>query len=280
MMILSLLILSQASANLVGCPMPKFTSPENVVLTGDKMVLVTHASTAWDGRFTSKAGMDQTVEFGKKHGMPVVYLQDNDPLEIDSEKSYFWSDCNPTYVVESSAGEFDFKVSASHVYTVGGHWDACELKTVEHLVRQWKLSQPTQNLTITYVMDGLYLYGNGVTSDDPYYAEWNQFLDRLSFKNPRASWQMKKLNLLEAWSIINDTEKKNSHSLMTEFLKEQLPPSLSSFPPQYRIELWLDGKLLEVLQDAAPSNTDSPAPILKLEYIPSVYTTADLLIDG
>lgn len=247
------------------CPAPQFTDSFHVELNSDTLVLATHASTYWDGMKNAKQGVDETVAFAKSHQIPVVYLQD------DSE-GYYWGDCNPTYTVRSAAGEFYFHVPARHVYTIGGHWDACELTSIEDLTRQWKQARLNENLTITYVMNGLYMYGADVTDKDTYYNRWNKELIQLDQKNPEHF--NTKMNLVQMIEIINRFEKRGSHALKTEFFKEQLPPSVLSFSENYQIELWYEGERIEIIRPATVESDTTP-PVLKLEYIHSITNSVN-----
>src|SRR4051812_11391548 len=83
-----------------------FTDSAQVNLGTDAALIVTHPSTQWDGRFSSKLGMDAAVKFAKSHKMPVVYMEDANTG--NGSDSYFFSDCQPTYWFHSLGGEFSY----------------------------------------------------------------------------------------------------------------------------------------------------------------------------
>src|ERR1700748_2176116 len=109
-LILSFFALAAAPALAAPCAAPDFTQPANVNLSNESVMIVTHPSTLWDGRFASKVGMDAAVIYAKHHNIPVIYLAGN-----NSNETYFFSDCKPTYWVQSSGGEFSFDVAPNHV---------------------------------------------------------------------------------------------------------------------------------------------------------------------
>lgn len=112
--ILALVLFSPAA--LAVCHKPQFIEPSQVTPNSDAVLIVTHASSTYDTRLSSKRGVDKAVSFAKSRGIPVIYLQDNTAAE-----KYFTADCSPDYRVFSRDGELPFEVKASQVYVVGGH---------------------------------------------------------------------------------------------------------------------------------------------------------------
>jgi hypothetical protein len=110
---------------LASCPGHAFTEPTQLKLTGESVMIVTHASSNDDGRIATKSGVDEAVRFAKKRRIPVVYLQDDRPAI-----NYFMEDCSPDYWVYSEGGEIGFDVPASHLYTTGGHLEECLSSTL------------------------------------------------------------------------------------------------------------------------------------------------------
>jgi hypothetical protein len=115
--VLVLLLATHAKA---GCSEPIFTAPQEVKLTGDKVMIVTHASSVFDPRYSTKYGVDAAIKWAKEKKIPVVYLADESPIG-----SYFMEDCSPNYWVRSIDGDVVFEVSAKDVFLVGGHAELC-----------------------------------------------------------------------------------------------------------------------------------------------------------
>ncbi len=217
------------------CSSVKFTDPSEVKLTASNLMIVTHPSTLWDGRFSSKVGMDAAVAYAKRHGIPVIYLQGE-----SSQETYFFSDCKPTYWIASSGGEFRFPIEATHVYSVGGHWELCQKSTQLDLLKAWSHKSKT-DLTFTQVMDGLYSYGAYIRTSDSYYKDFGVFMDIVSYRKPGEDWPKKKLNLLEMMGIIHDSSQE------IEYLKRGLP-TLEGISQDFEIQMVVNGKTIEVLR--------------------------------
>jgi hypothetical protein len=244
-----------AAALAAPCGTHGWTDATRVALPADQPVLiVTHPSTLWDGRFSSKVGMDAAVAYAKKRSYPVIYLEDN-----ADEQTYFFSDCSPTYWVDSSGGEFAFRVPSNHVYSVGGHWELCQANTQSDLMTAWS-SKRDVPLTFTQVLDGLYAYGQYVRSDDPYANDFNRFMDIVSFRKPGYDWPKRKHNMLEMMGVIQNDARE------VEYLKRGLPP-FTQIHASYKIELWYNGRMIETLRQGRPTNP----PVLKMEFIDSLY---------
>ncbi len=69
------------------CSEPRFTDPRDIRLSDQEVLIVTHASSEFDPRFTTKYGVDAAVRFAKAKNMPVVYLADESPI-----RTYFMED--------------------------------------------------------------------------------------------------------------------------------------------------------------------------------------------
>lgn len=242
------------------CAAPVFTPPGGVQPNGDTLLIVTHPSTLWDTRFASKAGMDAAVTYAKKKNIPVVYMMDN------QSQTYFFADCNPTYWYHSVGGEFEFPVKATHVITVGGHWESCQQTTMMQLMDSWKIINAGKNLKITTALDGVYsagLYLENFSSTVK--ADFDRFIQIITYGNDRnADGNMHKLTLLESFGIIQNK------SQQIEFLKLNLPPYLS-LGRNYRVELQREGRVVEVLQ-----NGKAGGPVLILDYVNSLWDGKDI----
>ncbi|MCB9091552.1 MAG: hypothetical protein H6621_09045 [Halobacteriovoraceae bacterium] len=239
------------------CPQVSFTEPQDVKYSSDKLLIVTHPSTLWDGRYSSKMGMDEAVKFAKSNQMTVIYLQGQDERD-----TYFFSDCNPDFWVSSGGGEFSFDITANHVYAVGGHWELCERNTQEDVMKSWSERGEKVNLTYTHILDGLYAYGGMTKYADPYREDLEDFLNIVSYRNPRDRWFIEKLSMLELMGIIKDKD------LQIEHLKRNLPPYQSfGFFQDYKVVMVYNNEELEVLQQGASETS----PVLTLEYVNTVY---------
>ena len=219
------------------CPPHEFTAPEQVKPAGESLLIVTHATSFHDARFSTKRGVDEAVRFARERRIPVIYLQDDSPAEF-----YFMGDCNPDYWVYSQGGELKFEVTASHVYVVGGHLELCLSATLHDLIYQWA-RQPPRNRQVTYFMDAIYSNGKLVEPTDPYYGDFQRFMGVVTYGRPGGEhWP--KLTLLETMGVILREE----HEL--DYLKQALPRWDRTFPAEYRIELQLNDSVKKVLRSA------------------------------
>ncbi len=235
------------------CPYPTFTADKDVSITGDDVLIVTHPATIWDWQFSAKNGVDNAVEFARKKNIPVIYLQDS--YDGNSNK-YFWNDCRPDYFVKSSGGEFSFKVPAKHVYSVGGHWEACQRTTLDDLMTAWA-DREGEDLTVTEVLDGIYAYSSYVTSFDSYYNAFQEFKRILQYPSQRNDIR---INLYQSKLLINDEAK------LIEYLSRNLP-SMYGKLAKHRAEMHYNGKLVKVIRDGEGTKPG----LLKLEFIDSLY---------
>ncbi len=128
-------------------------------------------------------------------------------------------------------------------------------------MESWRKNAFGKSLTFTQIMDGLYTYGGYFRASDSFYSDFQRFMEIVFYGNPRQEWYVRKLNLLESMGIVKDPLKQ------IEFLKRNLPP-YSQFTG-YEVELWLNGKKVEVLQKGASGTS----PVMKLEFVNSVYTS-------
>jgi hypothetical protein len=122
----------------------KFTPQEKISLQGDRVLVVTHASTRWDVKGTIKKSVDISVSFAKGNHIPVVYLQRN------LGSSYYAEDQNPDYYVYSSVGEFSFAVPRTFI-TTGGYYSYCQEGTMLQLVRIWGAEDLKSDLRVCLI---------------------------------------------------------------------------------------------------------------------------------
>jgi hypothetical protein len=239
------------------CPPHKFTPNAEVKLRGDSLMIVVHASSTYDARFSTKRGLDEAVRFAKERRIPVVYLQDDSP-----EQFYFMEDCKPDYWVFSQGGEIKFDVPASHLYIVGGHLELCLSAALHDVIYQWAKGPP-RNFTVTYFMDAIYSNGKVIDPSDPFYGDFERFMDVVTYGRPGGEhWP--KLTLLETMGIIV----RQDHQL--EYIKQILPRWDTTFPKTYRVEVQLNNSVKKVLQSAPGWNP----PTLLFEFIDSAISAS------
>lgn len=220
------------------CPPPRYAQPDQVRLLGDAVMIVVHASSIYDARFSSKRGTDEAIRFAKDRKIPVVYLQDDTP-----EQYYFMEDCAPDYLVFSEGGEISFDVPPTHVYIVGGHLELCVSTALNAILYQWAKKTP-RNLKVTYLMDAIYSNGKVIDPTDPFYTDFVKFLDIVTYGRPGGEhWP--KLSLLETMGVIV----REDHEL--EYIKQILPRWDKTLPQNYRVEVRLNDSVTKVLR-AAP----------------------------
>jgi hypothetical protein len=222
---------------LATCPKRELTDPSRVRLTGDSLLIVTHATAAHDARYVTKRGVDEAVRFAKEKRIPVVYLHDDGPQQL-----YFMDDCQPDYWVLSEDGEVKFDIKATRVYVVGGHLELCLSATLHGVLYAWA-RQPKRDLVVTYLMDGIYSNGTSVEDTDPYYKDFLRFMSVVTYGRPNGEhWP--KLSLLETMGVIRREEDG------LEYFKKILPHYEKTLPADYRVELKLNDSVVKVLQSA------------------------------
>ncbi|MDX9995362.1 MAG: hypothetical protein RBS28_08545 [Rhodocyclaceae bacterium] len=220
------------------CPPHAFATPSEVKLGGDAVMIVTHATSTHDARFSTKRGVDEAVRFAKANRIPVIYLQDDTP-----EQFYFMEDCAPDYWVHSQGGEIYFDVPSSHLYIVGGHLEMCMSATLHDVLYQWAKKYPPRKLTVTYFMDAIYSNGKLVDPSDPFYPDFQRFMGIVTYGRPGGEhWP--KLTLLETMGVI----RREDHEL--EYIRQILPRWDRTFPEHWRVEVQLNDSVKKVLRKA------------------------------
>lgn len=253
MKVFALLLLALASSlAAAACPKPELTDPARVRLTGDAVLIVTHATSAHDARLATKRGVDEAIKFAKSRRIPVVYLKDD-----SGDEYYFMEDCRPDYWVLSAAGEIPFNALPAHVYVAGGHLEFCLSATLNDVIRIWS-RQPRRNLTVTHLMDAIYSNGTSVEESDPYHADFQKFMSVVTYGRPGGDhWP--KLTLLETMGVIQ----KEEHEL--QYLTKILPHYARTLPSAYRVELKVNRSVVKVLRPAPGWNP----PTLRFDFVDS-----------
>lgn len=247
-------LLAQAAGAV--CTPHAFSDPARVRLTGDAVMIVTHATSTHDARFSAKRGVDEAVRYAKERRIPVIYLQDDTPLQF-----YYMEDCAPDHWVFSQGGEISFAVPPSHLYIVGGHLELCMSTTLHDVIYQWAKKYPPRNLTITYFMDAIYSNGKLVDPSDPFYDDFQRFMGIITYGRPSGEhWP--KLNLLETMGVIIREE----HEL--EYLRQALPRWDTTFPDNWRVEVQMNDSVKKVLRSAPGWNP----PTLLFRFVDSALS--------
>jgi len=240
------------------CPKPELTDPARVRLTGDSLMIVTHATAAHDARYASKRGVDEAVRFAKSRRIPIVYLHDDGPHQL-----YFMDDCDPDYWVLSEGGEIKFDIKATRVYVVGGHLELCLSATLHGVLHAWA-RLPKRDLVVTYLMDGIYSNGKSIEeTGGPYYKDFLRFMSVVTYGRPNGEhWP--KLSMLETMGVIQREEDE------FEYLKSILPHYLRTLPADYRVELQLNDSVVKVLRSAPGWKP----PTLRFHFVDSAINLA------
>lgn len=255
-----LILLSALYASLAwsACPPRQFAEPAQVRLAGDAVMIVVHATSTHDARFSAKRGIDEAIRFAKDRKIPVIYLQDDTPGQF-----YYMEDCSPDHWVFSQGGEISFDVAPSRLYIVGGHLELCLSAALHDILLQWAGKSP-RDLAVTYFMDGVYSNGKTVDADDPFYDDYVKFMNVVTYGRAGGEhWP--KLSLLETMGVIVREE----HELA--YLKKILPRWDRTFPASYRVEIQLNDSVKKVLR-AAPG---WHPPTLLFHFIDSAIGLSD-----
>lgn len=232
--ILMLFALGSTAAAAI-CPPRPFSYPADLLVDNEAVLIVTHASSAYDPRYATKRGVDEAVSLARSRNMPVLYLENEETSE-----RYFAEDCAPDYRIFSEDGELPLDVRSTDVYVAGGHIELCLARTLQDIVASWS-RHPERRLRITFLMDGIYSNGKSLQEKDPYYAGARRFLDIVSHgRSERETWA--KLTLLETMALIDKPERKH------EFLQRLLPAYEHILSSSYRVELQLNEEAPRLLR--------------------------------
>lgn len=254
--VLALALLAQAAP--AACLDPQFTDPSQVKLSGDAVLIVTHASATYDTRLSSKHGIDEAVSFARRKGIPVIYLQDK-----TREENYFTSDC-PDYRVYSRNGELPFEVQVSRVYIAGGHLEQCLNQTIEGVIYSWA-RQPARDRTLTFLMDGIYSTGELIEESDAYYQDFDRFKNIIAHRRTDAD-PMPKFTLLETLGVIGQEENE------IEFLSRALPNKGEVLTSIYKVELSLNNSLIRQIQPVP----EKPLARLRFNFVDSAARLGEI----
>jgi len=247
---------------LAACLARTVTDPSRVQLAGDTVMIVTHASAAFDPRMASKHGLDQATRMAREQRIPLVYLADDDPAQ-----RYFMDECDPDYWVSAIDGEVRFAVKPSHVFVAGGHLELCMSTTVHDVLLAWS-RQPRRNLSITYLMDAIYSNGKDVQESDAFHADFTRFMGVVTHGRPGGE-RWPKLTLLETMGIIGRL------STQIDYLKRVLPHYARTMPPEYRVELRLNDSAAVLLSPGGGRGS----PTLTFRFVDSALAPARISVE-
>lgn len=256
--VLLLLLLALPGAGHATCPPHAFTPDKKVRLQGDTLMIVTHATSAHDARLATKRGIDEALRLARSSHIPVIYLQDDSPGEL-----YFMSDCAPDYWVQSQGGEIGFEVTPGQLYITGGHLEMCMSATLHDVLLNWS-RRPQRDYSVTYLMDAIYSNGKGIDESDPYFADFERFMEVVTYGRAGGEhWP--KLTLLETLGIIRDEGRQ------LDYLQRMLPHYERTLSTDYRVELRLNDGPARVLQ---PGRGKRP-PVLRFTFLDSALALTD-----
>lgn len=227
------------------------SSPSEVRLNADAMLVVTHASARYDARLSTKRGVDSAVRFAKSRGLPVLYLEDGSPAERQLP-----DDCHPDHWLYSEEGELPVDFRGSHIYVAGGHLEVCLANTLVDVMDRWS-RQPRRDLTITYFMDAIYSNGKEVADSDPWQRDFANFLSVVTYGRP-ATGDWPKVALLETMGIIVN------ESRQLDYLERIVPHHSRYFGADYRVEITLNDRSRVIQQGRGPR-----PPVLRFQFLDS-----------
>ena len=124
------------------------------------VLLVVHASTAFDEDKTAARGIDEKIKAFKARKLPVIYL-----MEPCYESDWFWypKDRNPDYAVYSAGGEHNLPLATGDVTIVGGFFGdydchhGCHFKALADSISRHFLRTKT-SLNIHLPFNAIYFF--------------------------------------------------------------------------------------------------------------------------
>ena len=244
------------------CPAPRLSDPASVQPQGDTVMVVVHASSTFDSRYSSKRGVDEAIRFAREAHIPLIYLVDDSPGQF-----YFMDDCAPDYWVFSEGGEIRFKLAVPrHLYIVGGHLELCLSTALHDILYQWA-QQPARDIEVTYLMDAIYSNGKLIDQGERFYPDYARFMGIVNYGRPGGEhWP--KLNLLETMGVIIDQDRQ------LEYIRQILPRWENTFPDTYRVDVRLNDSVRKVLRPASGWNP----PTLSFHFVDSAISLQKLAL--
>ncbi|HAZ12856.1 MAG: hypothetical protein A2X86_21835 [Bdellovibrionales bacterium GWA2_49_15] len=103
---------------------------KEVALSGDPVLVVTHASQIFDKGAKTKAGLDHLVAQFKRQESPVVFIMSDDQLY---DFTWLSDDRLPTLAIFSRNGDHHLKLDGKKVYLAGGYFSLCLNRTLNRI---------------------------------------------------------------------------------------------------------------------------------------------------
>ncbi len=103
---------------------------QQLILSGDQVLVVTHASQLFDKEARTKSGLDQIIEHFTQQQWPVAFVMSDDQLY---DFSWFSHNRSPTLAIFSRDGEHHLKLAAKKVYLAGGYFSLCLNRTLNQI---------------------------------------------------------------------------------------------------------------------------------------------------
>ncbi|MFZ4714981.1 MAG: hypothetical protein ACOYL6_14775 [Bacteriovoracaceae bacterium] len=214
----------------------------NLNISGDPLLLVTHATKVWDREERAKEGIRKVTKLVmKSQNGKAVYLHANIP------EKYYYHECNPDLIIDSPVGDYNLSIEATHVISVGGNFEACQATSISRTILKWKEDKfKNKNLKISIVTDASYGFGTFLNSDADYYSEIKKLYNKLGTR---------KISLQDMLTPMSQIQKE-------EFLKVNVQAFFGTVLPTDRAVFYkIGGKKI-------PLNS-SNGPPLEIDFIES-----------
>lgn len=213
------------------CAAPGMTDPAQVRAGGRELLIVTHASDAYDSRLASKRGLDALLASARRRRTQTVFLAGDEPA-----RTHFAGDREAGPWVFSEGGELRFDVDATRVLLAGGHLEICLRKTMHDVIARWA-QRPARDRTLVLVADAIYANGRDIDHESPQGQAVARFLDIVAHGRPGGEY-WRKLTLLELMALVRPREAR------LQMLIDALPHWQRTMPADWRVEMRVDDERL------------------------------------
>lgn len=244
--LLSQLISNFALAHSEPCPIPSFTPENQIKLSSDSLLIVTHPSDVYDGRRVAKPGIDKAISWAKKEKIPLLYLWEKDPA---LNHGYYPESCSADYTIASVEGEHTLSDLPNHIISIGGRYDrlettGCMVRTHRDIFKAWS-KKTNEDLKLTIIADATYLYG-AMHPDDLAFDMWWSEINRITNTTGTQDDNRRILSLTEMLEILAKFEDemewgRKSNLAKLSFISDHIPNS-DIISPQYQIEYQVNGR--------------------------------------
>lgn len=152
---------------------PVWAEQSTLQFDGDFAILLTHFTTRLDKFKATRPALCTITQAAKQFDWPLIYLHEG----LASNEQYFYCDCSPAAYVDSSLGRFDFDTrDLRHVVIAGGFYELCMDNTFRQVVENWSSLQTSDELRITFLMDGIYGVASDSQSEDSFDAPLHHWI--------------------------------------------------------------------------------------------------------